>query len=192
MEQIDDTDYIVIEGFLWTRDGNVNRRTYKEGERLRVVDQFPLIHEQSGKIAYRMEEVMTTLKWETKYLTLSDVELRGLLEDGKLEVDEWNPETPDEWYEYHYGKPRPKRYSENMTTSWSDIRPEQGWDELLRYVNLTHTVKGLVLRHGDVEVVEETGKAVKVSGELKLDDEVYSLHEQWIPKFLLKQKENDK
>ena len=191
MKYLDELDYVVVKDFLWTRDGNVNRRTYKEGERLKVVDQYP-IDNKDGAIAYKMEEVMTTLNWEVKYVTLTDLELQVLLEEGKLAVDEWNPKTEDEWYEYHYGKPKPKRYSEDELKDWRDIRPTEGWDELLRYINLSHTIRSLVLRHGDVEVVEETEKAVKVVGELRLDDEVYTLNEQWIPKFLLKIEENVK
>ena len=106
-------------------------------------------------------------------------------------TEENKPSTPDEWYEYHYEKPRPERCANDDVARWNDIKPTDKWMEMVIYIGLS---KGdeIILKHGYIEVDEETEKAVKVKGQLDIDDAVYHLRSTWIPKFLLKIEENVK
>ena len=98
------------------------------------------------------------------------------IDAGEITEDE----ALDAFYEAHYGRSRPPRIPSSDMMSADDIV-----DFNKDYVGFSFAPDfqtRITVRHGDIEVVEETEKAVKLAGTITIGGSVYEMLSRWIPK----------
>lgn len=109
--------------------------------------------------------------WQERIDAVIDKINAGELKEGN---------SVDAFYEAHYGKSRPDRVPAVSMVSGDDI------------VNFNEAYEGygfmpdfqmiVTVRHGKITVIEETEKAVKISGVLTIGEIAYAMLSRWVPK----------
>lgn len=99
----------------------------------------------------------------------------------KIDAGELTEEEADDaFYGVHYGRPRPARVPEESRIKADSI---VGFDDSYVGYGFIPGFQMLVtVRHGDLEIIEETEKALKLSGRITLDGISYEMLPRWVPK----------